>query len=356
MLTLSNDDRKQLREVIASTYTSSDDLGIFVDEELNENLAVIAGSGNLSTVIFELIKWAIAKGYIEDLILALAKDNPDRSDIKKFCALILREHVVLNDLRVSIQEKSAGDIESSTWERIDVLSEELELFLPKQFTFEADVGKLQQGLELAAAVCKITFVDRSPTESATGVLIAPGFVLTNYHVLSSQAGADLNAIAQSARFEFGYVSSRSGGVDRPPIMTAAGAKSVVAFSWIQELDYALIQLAPNAEFVVKPVSLNTTVQLLPQSPLNILQHPEGAEMKVSLSNNGIVKINEKKGLVLYVNPTKGGSSGSPCFDDDWLMVALHHKAMQTSFGSIREGILFSAIHRHIQESSSVVVF
>jgi endonuclease G, mitochondrial len=355
MLNLSNNDRKQLRETIESTYSDPDDLKIFVREELNENLAVVAGSGKHDYVIFTLIQWAIAKGYVEKLILALAKDNPDRPDILRFCALVLRERVILNDSRDSILDKSARDIEPINWEGIDVLSEELELFLPKQFTFEADVGNLRQGLELADAVCKITFVDR-PTESGTGVLIAPGFVLTNHHVLSSQAGANLNAITQSARFEFGYVSTRSGGAAHTSIMMAAGKESVVAFSWIQELDYALIQLAPSADFVIKPVPCNTTVQLFPRSPLNILQHPEGEEMKVSLSNNGVVKINEEKGLVLYANPTKGGSSGSPCFDNDWKLVALHHKAMQTSFGSIREGILFSAIHRHIKDSASVVVF
>jgi endonuclease G, mitochondrial len=355
MLNLSNDDRKHLRKAIESTYPDPDDLKIFVGEKLSKNLAVVAGGGKYDNVIFTLIQSAIAKGYIEKLILALAKDNPDRPDILRFCALVLRERMVLNDSRDSILDKSARDIEPINWEGIDVLSEELELFLPKQFTFEADVGNLRQGLELADAVCKITFVDR-PTESGTGVLIAPGFVLTNHHVLSSQAGANLNAIAQSARFEFGYVSTRLGGAARTPIMMAAGKESVVAFSWIQELDYALIQLAPSADFVVEPIPYNTTVQLFPRSPLNILQHPEGEEMKVSLSNNGVVKINEEKGLVLYANPTKDGSSGSPCFDNDWKLVALHHKAMQTSFGSIREGILFSAIHRHIKDSASVVVF
>jgi endonuclease G, mitochondrial len=281
MLNLSNDDRKQLREVIESTYPSPADLEIFVDENLNKNLAAIAGSGKHSTAIFELIRWAIAKGYIERLILALTKDNPDRPDILRFCALVLRERVVLNDSRDSILGKLAGAIEPITWKGIDVLSEELELFLPKQFTFEADVGNLRQGLELADAVCKITFVDR-PTESGTGVLIAPGFVLTNYHVLSSQAEANLNAIAQSARFEFGYVSTRSGGSARTPIMMAAGEASVVAFSRIQELDYALIQLALSAGFVVKPVPFDAAVRLIPRSPLNIFQHPEGEEMKVSV--------------------------------------------------------------------------
>jgi len=219
--------------------------------------------------------------------------------------------------------------------------------LPQQFTFEADVGKLQAGLGLANAVCKITFSDRPAGESGTGVLIAPDLVLTNYHVLSREAGADLNTLAQTAQFKFGYVSTPFGEPRRTQQMTVAGPKPVVAASPIAELDYALIRLSLGTDFAIKPVPLNATAQLQPRSPLHMLQHPEGEALKVSLSNNGVVKTNESKGLVLYVNPTKQGSSGSPCFDDNWQLMALHHKAMQTSFGSVREGILMSAIYPQI---------
>ncbi len=354
MLNLSKGDRKQLREAIASAYPDPDELRIFVDQELGINLAVVAGGGKHGVVIFNLIQWAIAKGYIEDLILALAKDMENREDIQQFCARVLRQRLLLNPSENLIDEELTLELEPSTW-GIDVRSEELEFFLPKQFTFEADVGSLQQGLELANAVCKITFTDRPPAESGTGVLIAPGLVLTNYHVLSSQLGTNLNEIAQSARFEFGYVSTQFGEATRTQVMTVADSKPVVAASPIDEFDYALIRLKAREDFTIKPVPLNASAQLMPRSPLNILQHPEGDEMKVSLSNNGVVKTNEERGLVLYVNPTKRGSSGSPCFDNDWKLIALHHKKMQTSFGSIREGILFSAIHRHIQANSSVAL-
>jgi len=350
VLNLSKEDRKALREAIESAYPDPDDLKIFVEEKLGKNLAVVAGSGKHDTVIFNLIKWAIARGYIEDLILALARDTDNRADIQQFCSRVLRQYLVLNPSDKLIGELSL-ELDPSTW-GVDVQSEELQLFLPQQFTFEADVGKLQQGLELASAVCKITFADRPAIESGTGVLIAPGLVLTNYHVLSFQAGADLNAIAQSARFEFGYVSTPFGEATRTQVMTATEQNPVVAASPIDELDYALIHLSPKVDFTIKPVPLNTTAQLIERSPLNILQHPEGEKMKVSLSNNGVVKINEAKGLVLYVNSTKRGSSGSPCFDDDWNLVALHHKELQTSFGSVREGILVSAIDRHLKATSS----
>lgn len=347
MRELLKEERKHLREIIESAYPVPNKLNIFVGEELNENLALIAGGNDHRDVIFNLITWSIAKGRIQDLIGALAKDNSDRSDIQQFCAPFLQPQW-----------------NPSSWD-INVDSEELQLFLPQQFSVEADVGKLQQGLNLAAqAVCKITFADatiptrgdRSATGSGTGVLIAPGFVLTNYHVLSLQAGADLNEIAQSAKFEFGYVSNQASAVTNTTILTAVGTKAVVAFSCVEELDYVVIQLSPQADLAIRPVPLNVTAKLLPRSPLHILQHPAGEEMKVSLSNNGVVKINEEKGLVLYVNQTKDGSSGSPCFDDDWRLVALHHKSMATSFGSVREGILYGAIHRHIKMSASVMVF
>jgi endonuclease G, mitochondrial len=350
MLNLSSDDRQQLREAIQSAYPAQEDLEIFVDEKLNRNLAVIASGGKLSTIVYKLIQWAIAKGYIDDLILALAKDTGNRADIQVFCAHVLRQRMVLN-----VSSDAIDELEPNIW-GLDVTAEELELFLPKRFTFEADVGILQQGLELASAVCKITFADRPSTESGTGVLVAPGYVLTNYHVLSFQSVANLNEVAQTMQFEFGYVSTQFGEAPRTQVLTVAGAEPVVSFSPIEELDYALIRLSPSKDFTVQPVPLNSTGQIAPRSPLNILQHPAGVEMKVSLSNNGVVKTNEEKGLVLYVNPSKGGSSGSPCFDMDWKLVALHHKQIQTSFGSLREGILFRSIYRHINDFASVVVF
>jgi endonuclease G, mitochondrial len=344
MLTLSNNDRKQLREAIESAYPEPYDLKRFVDEELNRNLATISIAPSHSSVIFDLIKWAIAKGYVDDLILALDRDTQN-PEIQRFCGRVLRQYLNLNTSDALIVE-SPLDLEPAAWD-LEVSYEELQSFLPKQFTFEADVGNLRRGLALANSVCKITFADRPPEASGTGVLIAPGLVLTNYHVLNLQESADLNAIAKSARFEFGYVSPKFGESIRTKILPAVNTGPVVCSSPIRELDYALLRFSPDENFSIEPVPFSSSSQLMPKSPLNILQHPEGDAMKASLSNNGVVKTNEARGLVLYVNPTKRGSSGSPCFDNDWNLVALHHREMATSFGSVREGILFSSIYSQI---------
>ncbi|MFM5947050.1 MAG: trypsin-like serine peptidase, partial [Dolichospermum sp.] len=81
----------------------------------------------------------------------------------------------------------------------------------------------------------------------------------------------------------------------------------------------------------------------------VLQHPEGESMKLSISQDGIIGVYQNSGLVQYVNKTAVGSSGSPCFDEDWYLVALHHAQKAKTFGSIREGILFASIYQEIQD-------
>ncbi|MGC1306649.1 MAG: trypsin-like peptidase domain-containing protein [Phormidesmis sp.] len=351
MLKLTNEDRQQLREAILSAYPDPNDLEIFIDEALGQNLAAITGRGKYRYIVFQLIGEATAKGFINKLILALAKDTQN-PDIRQFCARILPQYLSLNHtgaIASSVPSWPLSDLQDE-WD-IDITDEMLQSFLPKQFSYEADVGDLLRGLMVRSpAVCKITFTNR-PGVSGTGVLIAANLVLTNYHVLSLQADADLNAIARSARFQFGHISTQISQYPGAQILTTvereAEKSAVVCFSAIEDLDYALLRLKADETAAIQPVAFDGSASLRPQSPLSILQHPEGDHLKVSLSNNGIVKAKENRGLVLYVNRTKGGSSGSPCFDEEWRLVALHHKELATSFGSVREGILFSAIYPQI---------
>ena len=56
--------------------------------------------------------------------------------------------------------------------------------------------------------------------------------------------------------------------------------------------------------------------------VNIIQHPGGLAKRVSLISNVVVFVGGNR--VQYLTDTEPGSSGSPVFDTQWNVVALHH--------------------------------
>jgi hypothetical protein len=58
-------------------------------------------------------------------------------------------------------------------------------------------------------------------------------------------------------------------------------------------------------------------------PLMIVQHPDGSPLKLALDTEGIIGLNANGTRVRYATNTEPGSSGSPCFDLDWNLIALH---------------------------------
>jgi vWA-MoxR associated protein C-terminal domain/Effector-associated domain 1 len=75
-----NTNRKEFRAALQRRYPNESDLRIFVDEELNENLAVIA-SGNLSATAYDLIVWARARGRLDEVFEAFRNQNPNDAAI-----------------------------------------------------------------------------------------------------------------------------------------------------------------------------------------------------------------------------------------------------------------------------------
>jgi V8-like Glu-specific endopeptidase len=56
----------------------------------------------------------------------------------------------------------------------------------------------------------------------------------------------------------------------------------------------------------------------------IVQHPNAAPISMALDTNAVQRLNTNGTRVRYATNTEPGSSGSPCFDFDWSLVALHH--------------------------------
>lgn len=345
MLKLSGSDRKQLREALTSGFKDYSALKIFVSDNFDFQLNQIAPSTATKIAADALIdhfEEGSKDGDVLDLILALHKERPRNPEVQN---LMLRLQGFLQ--QVVVLEPGMTDAVEMPFELPQPYDDiQLESFLQPRLSYETDVGLLRQGLQLADAVCKVSFTDRATT--GTGVLIAPDLVLTNYHVLSKPVveQSRLVEIAKTVLFEFGFVSKEHDTPISPDTFAISATDPVVACSPTSQLDYVLLRVEPKIKLAghFKPIPVHSASSLVSANDgLNVLQHPQGNVMQVSLSGSGVVQVDTSRSRVWYVNRTQGGSSGSPCFNSNWDMVALHHASMSRSFGSIREGILLSSI-------------
>jgi len=205
-----------------------------------------------------------------------------------------------------------------------------------------DVALITEAAKRALAVCR---VEVGKGQKGTGVLIARDLVLTNYHVIGGDLAAartalDANAAATVLRFG-AFTSGASAETGQAVKLDPNGA--IVDAD--PHLDFALLRTSNDIAAIkdVRPFfDRGPTPARL--DPLYVLQHPQGGPMKLALSDNGVTWVNASDGLVQYVTRTDFGSSGSPCFDVNWKLVALHH-AGNTRKG---EGILMHPIFNRIQ--------
>ncbi|HEY4388736.1 MAG TPA: trypsin-like peptidase domain-containing protein [Ktedonobacteraceae bacterium] len=188
--------------------------------------------------------------------------------------------------------------------------------LYNQRRYLLDVKFLSEGAKSARSVCRIDFDMHA---EGTGFLIAPDLILTNYHVMIPPGfTGDVNARAQQCEVKFGIIEGEKAG----PHFTLHPTDWRQAESKLEELDFMVLKL--NREVTddqMKPLALQANA-VQKDAFVNIIQHPTGQAMAVSLRFNQVVDIDEQR--IYYLADTEEGSSGSPVFDDRWRLVALHH--------------------------------
>lgn len=153
----------------------------------------------------------------------------------------------------------------------------------------------------------------------TGFMVSPRLMLTNNHVLRTPAGA-----AQSS-IQFDYYETAPG---QPTTPSSYRLEPQVFFQTDFDLDYTLVAVAERNEqgHKVRDRGWNP---LIPQSGkavvgerVNIIQHPGGEPLQVAIHDNKIVDLVDA--FLHYTTDTNRGSSGSPVYNDQWEVAALHH--------------------------------
>jgi len=329
-------------------------------------MASIAGkwTGDAEWNALRLVEWAILKKVnpqdqrlttIGAILYALLRQELPPDEARTVVAIMVGYGLILDDkLLDDIRLRYRVPVVPSTRAAIGIdygpdfewrgPQSELELqgFFSPPIPWQ-DVGFLRRAIERASSVCRIEIGERR----GTGFLVAPTLVLTNYHVLKLFVEDDIEVNARNILLRFGCFTSSKGDASEGQAFKLA-PDGIVAQSRVEELDFVLLKVESGIMSVdaIQPAPLDPSLPAR-KSALNILHHPGGDTMKLSTSGNGITDVLEDRGYVQYATPAVEGSSGSPCFNDTWKVVALHHAQRSRTWGSIREGILMHSIQKRI---------
>jgi endonuclease G len=181
------------------------------------------------------------------------------------------------------------------------------------------VSFLERGYVSARAVARVAY--RNGQAMGSGFMVSDRLFLTNNHVIAKPADA-----AQMVA-EFDYELDPQ---DRALGVTRFAFAPSVFFQTDDEndLDFTLLSLGPRVDGS-KELSAFGWCQLSDAPDkhalgefANIVQHPDGRYKEVVLRENRLVSRLDT--VLHYVADTEPGSSGSPVFNNEWRVVALHH--------------------------------
>lgn len=383
---MQHDDREELIEILANAamFAPIEPSVYFRNLVLQANLpknfvmeVIGVWKGNPDVDARTLVLWAVNKGInpqdsrftVLGSILKPLLPNVGLDISSWIIALITKYHLyrdvsLLKELPVYFEQSNLeilGEIHTTPvgpdfkW-RGPKEEIELQAFWQQRQVTQLDVGNLQRGIQQVVSTCRLEIPNPNSLSKeiigiGTGFLIKEDWLLTNYHVLAPYPDSDPHAYIQDIVLHFGFLTSAEGQEVQGQKFKLAD-NPILSSSPENELDYVLLKVKDNIKIAsdLKPVQVNN--QRLPSKGMgiNLLHHPGKETLKINLTPNGITGIYEQEGLIQYLSDTSGGSSGCPCFSDDWQVVAIHHAQKSGTFGIYCEGILLSNIYEHITKN------
>ncbi len=189
-----------------------------------------------------------------------------------------------------------------------------------------EVNFLDIGRRAGRAVGRVQVRDGAGRvrEFGTGFLVSPALLLTNNHVLPTADSARHSLIDLDFEDDENFNP-------RPPAIF--GLDPDRFFHSNAGLDYTLVATRPAAvdggaqlaTYGFLPLN-ETTGKILLDEYVAVIQHPGGAPKKIALRNNKLVDLFDD--FIHYTTDTDRGASGSPVFNDQWQVVALHHAGVK----------------------------
>jgi V8-like Glu-specific endopeptidase len=180
-----------------------------------------------------------------------------------------------------------------------------------------DVVFFAQGLDRARSVCRLVpwFAGRQ-IGSGTGFRIGADLILTSRHVLFDRVRGGSRALHVEAWFNYEVDEQ---GVPRKKVEIPCDIGAIVAE---EEHDWAVIRAREPIPDAFPALRIGAARVPSVGDRVSIIQHPQRLPKKVAFHHNLIRAVEPDR--ILYLTDTDEGSSGSPVFDQDWSVVAMHH--------------------------------
>lgn len=185
--------------------------------------------------------------------------------------------------------------------------------------------------------------------NATGFLISPSLFITNHHVVKTKEQLENAKVTFNYQLEDGKLSKTDTYYVNESFFITNDDKD--------GYDYTIVKLIglPGADNKWGYITLQSISdsQLLPNGPVNIIQHPGGGYKQYAIQDNMLIEITPNK-LIRYKTDTVKGSSGSPLFDNEWNLIGIHHAYTKPPIKingipiESNEGILISKIKNDLE--------
>lgn len=270
-------------------------------ERAEINYGLISFEGGSLAMWYNILSYANNNNQVDSLVNILLEKYPKNPHLLSYkeSAVVLQEYDLGKDIKGTEWKEPLDESE------LEKITGGVSTFLPIRF--------LTMGIDKAKAVARVVISRGQKNELGSGFLLRNNYFITNNHVIKDIQTAGL------ATIQFNYEESIDGNPFTPTEFKCLPGPN--NFFTSKENDYTIVKLDGDANADFGFVELSSTAAGKGDF-VNIIQHPGGRYKQIALYHNMIMYADDN--IVQYLTDTEPGSSGSPVFNSNWEVVALHN--------------------------------
>lgn len=345
------------------------------------------GPKEFKIMLRDKMGWSVLDSEADDSIFTYMLDKAEKDEVTQellAAALVKKPRSsLLNDFAHQIGFPSQEQL--LTTPSVLPSSANLSPQLSTQSLLERQVSKLHSSLQpvqwrklmekCERQICLITVQGWEKTQG-TGFLVGPDVIMTNYHVLKDVIDGPIPPSKVFIYFDYKLKEdgkSLEGGSEHQLAndhwrldhseyddLDRQSTEQCVDVDE-RHLDYTLLRLKRKAgEELIDGIQRGwieipeIEYSFKPGAALLILHHPKGGVLTFDIDTRSVMEENTTKTRVRYTTNTERGSSGAPCFNVNWELVALHQGGDPdfTHSAHYNQGIPIVAILRRLKRQGN----